>query len=177
MASNSVSKQSETSKMVSFRSKSRKIRITIKYKECVRNHAASMGGHAVDGCREFTADDDHDQDLLCEACGCHRNFHRKEMIHNRGPMNITSSHVAPTTMTTTSVLLMGPNNCNKYLWTGEERKVIVLRPPLYPPPGFSNIHHHHYNYNYEHRVLYGHDHPEVEAGKKPNPTKKPKMEY
>ncbi|KAF3452371.1 hypothetical protein FNV43_RR02804 [Rhamnella rubrinervis] len=162
------------------------MRTTIKYKECVRNHAASMGGHAVDGCREFTAHDDdddhhHHQDLLCAACGCHRNFHRKEMIHNGVPMNITSRYVTPTTtstVTTTSVPLMGPNNCHKYyLWTGEERKVIVLRPTPYPPPGFSNVHHpdHHNHYNYEHGVLYGHDHHEVEAEKKP-PTKRPKME-
>ncbi|XP_051144738.1 zinc-finger homeodomain protein 10-like [Andrographis paniculata] len=52
------------------------------YKECMKNHAASIGGHAVDGCGEFmpspsaTASDP--TSLKCAACGCHRNFHRRE---------------------------------------------------------------------------------------------------
>ncbi|KDP34832.1 hypothetical protein JCGZ_11194 [Jatropha curcas] len=45
----------------------------------MRNHAASIGGHANDGCGEFmprgAADDGS---LTCAACGCHRNFHRRE---------------------------------------------------------------------------------------------------
>ncbi|CAI9785240.1 unnamed protein product [Fraxinus pennsylvanica] len=54
----------------------------VTYKECLKNHAASLGGHAVDGCGEFmpspsatTADP---TSLKCAACGCHRNFHRRE---------------------------------------------------------------------------------------------------
>lgn len=49
----------------------------INYKECMKNHAASIGGHANDGCCEFMprADDS----LTCAACGCHRNFHRREV--------------------------------------------------------------------------------------------------
>lgn len=52
----------------------------IKYKECMRNHAASIGGHANDGCGEFMpCGDDGTRDwLTCAACGCHRNFHRRE---------------------------------------------------------------------------------------------------
>ncbi|CAI9775235.1 unnamed protein product [Fraxinus pennsylvanica] len=55
---------------------------TVTYKECLKNHAASLGGHAVDGCGEFmpspsaTATDP--TSLKCAACGCHRNFHRRE---------------------------------------------------------------------------------------------------
>uniref|UniRef100_A0A0D3H6U6 ZF-HD dimerization-type domain-containing protein n=1 Tax=Oryza barthii TaxID=65489 RepID=A0A0D3H6U6_9ORYZ len=30
----------------------------VRYGECRRNHAASTGGHAVDGCREFIAAED-----------------------------------------------------------------------------------------------------------------------
>ncbi|XP_057791532.1 zinc-finger homeodomain protein 2-like [Salvia miltiorrhiza] len=45
------------------------------YKECLRNHAASLGSYATDGCGEFTAEDGGG--LNCAACGCHRNFHRK----------------------------------------------------------------------------------------------------
>ncbi|KAI3932545.1 hypothetical protein MKX01_026041 [Papaver californicum] len=64
----------------------------VKYKECLKNHAASIGGHANDGCGEFMQEAAADQDnnnnnaarlLRCAACGCHRNFHRKE-IHGSG---------------------------------------------------------------------------------------------
>jgi ZF-HD class homeobox domain-containing protein len=51
------------------------------YRECLKNHAASLGAHALDGCGEFmpsaaaTAADP--SSLKCAACGCHRNFHRR----------------------------------------------------------------------------------------------------
>ncbi|KAK6147996.1 hypothetical protein DH2020_018908 [Rehmannia glutinosa] len=47
--------------------------------ECLRNHAASLGSYATDGCGEFTLDDSPAaaSGLNCSACGCHRNFHRK----------------------------------------------------------------------------------------------------
>ncbi|KAJ8544938.1 hypothetical protein K7X08_017521 [Anisodus acutangulus] len=52
------------------------------YKECLKNHAASIGGHAIDGCGEFlpspTANPVDPTSLKCAACGCHRNFHRRE---------------------------------------------------------------------------------------------------
>ncbi|KAM3381490.1 zinc-finger homeodomain protein 2-like isoform X1 [Capsicum galapagoense] len=52
------------------------------YRECLRNHAASLGSYATDGCGEFTLDDHNTSpggsfSLNCAACGCHRNFHRK----------------------------------------------------------------------------------------------------
>ncbi|OWM62663.1 zinc-finger homeodomain protein 9-like [Punica granatum] len=50
------------------------------YRECLRNHAASLGSYATDGCGEFTLDDSSSSpggSLHCAACGCHRNFHRK----------------------------------------------------------------------------------------------------
>ncbi|TMW89361.1 zinc-finger homeodomain protein 11-like [Solanum lycopersicum] len=52
------------------------------YRECLRNHAASLGSYATDGCGEFTLDDTNTSpggstSLNCAACGCHRNFHRK----------------------------------------------------------------------------------------------------
>lgn len=49
---------------------------SVKYRECLRNHAASHGGHVVDGCGEFmpSATDT----MKCAACGCHRSFHRRE---------------------------------------------------------------------------------------------------
>ncbi|CAL0331137.1 unnamed protein product [Lupinus luteus] len=47
------------------------------YRECLRNHAASLGSYATDGCGEFTVDNMSPESLQCAACGCHRNFHRK----------------------------------------------------------------------------------------------------
>ncbi|RCV31245.1 hypothetical protein SETIT_6G161100v2 [Setaria italica] len=51
------------------------------YRECLKNHAASLGGHALDGCGEFMptpeADPADPASLRCAACGCHRNFHRR----------------------------------------------------------------------------------------------------
>ncbi|KAL9391735.1 hypothetical protein Peur_015655 [Populus x canadensis] len=53
----------------------------VKYGECLKNHAASVGGYAVDGCREFMASGEEGtaDALTCAACGCHRNFHRREV--------------------------------------------------------------------------------------------------
>ncbi|MQM11820.1 hypothetical protein Taro_044731 [Colocasia esculenta] len=47
------------------------------YRECMRNHAATLGTYAVDGCGEYTPDPSIPGHLHCAACGCHRNFHRK----------------------------------------------------------------------------------------------------
>lgn len=52
-----------------------------RYRECLKNHAVGIGGHALDGCGEFmAAGDEGSLDALkCAACNCHRNFHRKEV--------------------------------------------------------------------------------------------------
>ncbi|KAJ0100233.1 hypothetical protein Patl1_21914 [Pistacia atlantica] len=54
---------------------------TVRYAECQKNHAAGVGGYAVDGCREFmaTGEEGTDAALICAACGCHRSFHRREV--------------------------------------------------------------------------------------------------
>ncbi|KAG6505591.1 zinc-finger homeodomain protein 2-like [Zingiber officinale] len=51
-----------------------------RYRECLKNHALGIGGHAVDGCGEFlAAGEEGSLDALrCAACNCHRNFHRRE---------------------------------------------------------------------------------------------------
>uniref|UniRef100_A0A5B7AMS4 Putative zinc-finger homeodomain protein 1 n=1 Tax=Davidia involucrata TaxID=16924 RepID=A0A5B7AMS4_DAVIN len=51
-----------------------------RYRECQKNHAVGIGGHAVDGCGEFMAAGEEGtlDGLKCAACNCHRNFHRKE---------------------------------------------------------------------------------------------------
>ncbi|KAF6143909.1 hypothetical protein GIB67_001703 [Kingdonia uniflora] len=56
-------------------------KVIIKYKECLKNHAAAMGGNATDGCGEFmpSGEEGSIEALKCLACNCHRNFHRKEI--------------------------------------------------------------------------------------------------
>ncbi|XP_020216790.1 zinc-finger homeodomain protein 1 [Cajanus cajan] len=51
-----------------------------RYRECLKNHAVGIGGHALDGCGEFMAAGTEGtlDALKCAACNCHRNFHRKE---------------------------------------------------------------------------------------------------
>ncbi|TMW82401.1 hypothetical protein EJD97_006026 [Solanum chilense] len=53
-----------------------------KYKECLKNHAAGIGGHAIDGCGEFMPSGDI---FKCAVCNCHRNFHRKDIVHHHHP--------------------------------------------------------------------------------------------
>lgn len=53
----------------------------IRYRECLKNHAANTGRYILDGCGEFMASGDEGtlEALKCAACDCHRNFHRKEI--------------------------------------------------------------------------------------------------
>ncbi|KAK2988708.1 hypothetical protein RJ640_020973 [Escallonia rubra] len=57
-----------------------KLKMPTKYRECLKNHAANMGGNVTDGCGEFmpSGEDGTLEALMCAACNCHRNFHRKE---------------------------------------------------------------------------------------------------
>lgn len=52
------------------------------YGQCQKNHAANIGGYAVDGCREFLASGEEGTAaaLTCACCGCHRSFHRREVL-------------------------------------------------------------------------------------------------
>ncbi|XP_073024189.1 zinc-finger homeodomain protein 6-like [Primulina eburnea] len=54
---------------------------SIIFRECLKNHAAGIGGHVVDGCGEFMASGEEGtpEAMRCAACDCHRNFHRKEV--------------------------------------------------------------------------------------------------
>ncbi|KAI4298960.1 hypothetical protein L6164_032465 [Bauhinia variegata] len=58
----------------------------VTYLECKRNHAAALGFTTVDGCQEFLpAGGDGTRDaVICDACGCHRNFHRRVKVCNNG---------------------------------------------------------------------------------------------
>ncbi|CAI9765317.1 unnamed protein product [Fraxinus pennsylvanica] len=52
------------------------------YTVCMRNHAAPLGGYAVDGCGEFTPTGSAGtpEELMCAACNCHRNFHQRVLM-------------------------------------------------------------------------------------------------
>ncbi|KAG5615004.1 hypothetical protein H5410_014828 [Solanum commersonii] len=54
---------------------------TVRNIECQRKHVASVGGYAVDGCREFmpSGEEGTSGALTCATCGCHHNFHRREV--------------------------------------------------------------------------------------------------
>ncbi|KAK7317989.1 hypothetical protein RJT34_02672 [Clitoria ternatea] len=73
--------------------------MVVSYKECLKNHAASIGGHALDGCGEFMPSSSiipsDPRSLKCAACGCHRNFHRRDPqehnnIDNNSNLNINN---------------------------------------------------------------------------------------
>ncbi|KAF7809720.1 zinc-finger homeodomain protein 6 [Senna tora] len=55
----------------------------VRYRECMKNHAASTGSHVVDGCGEFmpSGQEGTVESFTCAACNCHRNFHRKHPHH------------------------------------------------------------------------------------------------
>ncbi|XP_027331619.1 zinc-finger homeodomain protein 4 [Abrus precatorius] len=59
----------------------------VRYRECLKNHAAAMGGNATDGCGEFmpSGEEGTIEALNCSACHCHRNFHRKEVEGEPSP--------------------------------------------------------------------------------------------
>lgn len=95
-----------------------------RYRECLKNHAANMGGNITDGCGEFmpSGDDGTLEALKCAACNCHRNFHRIE-------------YPSSTTPTTGPFLQLPPP---------------LPSPSPSPsfhhhrtPPGFMHHHHHH----------------------------------
>lgn len=65
----------------------------IRYLECQKNHAANIGGYALDGCREFMASGEEGMSLalVCAACGCHRSYHRQELITEAAATESSSS--------------------------------------------------------------------------------------
>ncbi|XP_038891176.1 zinc-finger homeodomain protein 10-like [Benincasa hispida] len=71
--------------------------VAVSYKECLKNHAASLGAHALDGCGEFmpspSATPTDPTSLKCAACGCHRNFHRRDP---EDPISTLAINTAPT---------------------------------------------------------------------------------
>ncbi|KAJ6690005.1 hypothetical protein OIU85_006305 [Salix viminalis] len=82
----------------------------VSYKECLKNHAASFGGLALDGCGEFmpkpTATPQDPASLKCAACGCHRNFHRREPF---GPATLMTPALNWTTSPSPGSTSSGPS--------------------------------------------------------------------
>ncbi|KAL5056680.1 hypothetical protein RYX36_037362 [Vicia faba] len=73
--------------------------VVVKYRECLKNHAAAMGGNATDGCGEFMPSGEQGsiEALNCSACHCHRNFHRKEIEGETDEENYQHHHNSPFT--------------------------------------------------------------------------------
>ncbi|XP_073051529.1 zinc-finger homeodomain protein 2-like [Primulina eburnea] len=72
----------------------------ISYHACLRNHAANIGGNVTDGCGEFMPNGEEGtlEGLMCAACSCHRNFHRKEHhseCSTRGARIVHPLHLPP----------------------------------------------------------------------------------
>ncbi|CAN0905864.1 Zinc-finger homeodomain protein 5 [Linum grandiflorum] len=66
----------------------------VRYRECLRNHAANVGGNVYDGCGEFMPGGEEGslEALKCAACDCHRNFHRKEIDGETVPVPAVGNH-------------------------------------------------------------------------------------
>ncbi|XP_058096484.1 zinc-finger homeodomain protein 10-like [Magnolia sinica] len=69
------------------------------YRECLKNHAAALGGHALDGCCEFMpsplSSPSDPTSLKCAACGCHRNFHRRDDEDDNDDDTAYHAHIPP----------------------------------------------------------------------------------
>ncbi|XP_010068685.2 zinc-finger homeodomain protein 10 [Eucalyptus grandis] len=63
----------------------------VAYNECLHNHAANLGRYMVDGCHEYSPKI-ISADLLCAACGCHRNYHRKVTIFDPDNTEASGNH-------------------------------------------------------------------------------------
>ncbi|XP_028058083.1 zinc-finger homeodomain protein 6-like [Camellia sinensis] len=102
---------------------------SFRYRECLKNHAANMGCHVVDGCGEFmpSGEEGTPEELKCAACDCHRNFHRKE-IEGEFQQPGTNSYY--------------PYNPNRNT-THRTTTTTHLPQPLPPPPPPHHHHHHH----------------------------------
>ncbi|XP_010456474.1 PREDICTED: zinc-finger homeodomain protein 12-like [Camelina sativa] len=111
--------------------------MAVLYNECLKNHAVSLGGHALDGCGEFirksTTILTDTPSLRCDACGCHRNFHR------RSPSDVFSHCWSPPLqpLASTPHLLLslssgfsGPSNQedkNKFTVAKEDRSAMMMK--------------------------------------------------
>ncbi|CAO2152518.1 unnamed protein product [Urochloa humidicola] len=126
----------------------------VRYRECLKNHAAAIGGSATDGCGEFmpSGEDGSLEALKCSACGCHRNFHRKDLhdadiaadddvIYSSAGHRAAHRLLAPA-MPPHRVNSAGPYaGSDPYAAYAAAAAARALPPP--PPPGHVHGHGHH----------------------------------
>ena len=102
-----------------------------RYHECLRNHAAALGGHVVDGCGEFMPGAGAGDDALkCAACGCHRSFHRKDDAQRR--QLLLPAPAPPVTPTAPRVPLLLPP---PHPYAAASQPNYAPPPPLFPYHG------------------------------------------
>lgn len=102
----------------------------VRYRECLKNHAATTGGHVLDGCGEFmpSGEEDSPGGLKCAACDCHRNFHRKEIEGEPQLVHVPNNYH----------VLNHPNKNSHSSRRNASSAPVVPSLPA-PPP----VHHHH----------------------------------
>ncbi|XP_066335173.1 zinc-finger homeodomain protein 4-like [Miscanthus floridulus] len=133
----------------------------VKYRECLKNHAAAIGGNATDGCGEFmpSGEEGSLEALKCSACGCHRNFHRKDVDdedddvygaangfsglglghgHRAAHLLLAPAMAHPHHKSGGGLLISGDDPYGAYA------AARALPPALPPPPGHGHAHHHQY---------------------------------
>ncbi|KAI3770802.1 hypothetical protein L6452_01946 [Arctium lappa] len=125
--------------------------VVVRYRECLKNHAASIGGSATDGCGEFMPSGEEGtlEALTCSACNCHRNFHRKEIEgeahhhHHQLSYDYNNYHSAPPHLNRSigrKVILQGHHHHHHRGLLGTEsfgynhNNAGVLVPSRAPPP-------------------------------------------
>lgn len=68
--------------------------IAFPYGKCNKNHALGSGSVVLDGCGEFmpsfTSSTSHPTNMICDACGCHRSYHRTDSNHSSPHMHDVS---------------------------------------------------------------------------------------
>ncbi|KAI4339574.1 hypothetical protein MLD38_024500 [Melastoma candidum] len=125
----------------------------VSYKECMKNHAATMGGHALDGCREFmpshSSTTSDPKSLTCDACGCHRNFHRRCLPEDTFRLPAPTPPPRPASPNPTRLIDFQPLNRHQPPPPPPPPPVAVIplaaaAPPRSPgspsPPPISSIH-------------------------------------
>jgi ZF-HD class homeobox domain-containing protein len=81
-----------------------------RYRECQRNHAARLGAHVLDGCCEFMPSADEGPGALaCAACGCHRSFHRREVVPGAVSPSLATTPTANSSGRVIPLLLAPPH--------------------------------------------------------------------
>lgn len=128
--------------------------MVVSYKECLKNHAATIGGHALDGCGEFmptpTATPTDPTSLRCAACGCHRNFHRRDpyegptYIHHQPPPLSLNPSSSPSPSPSSSPN-QTPSSPVPYSYYSSAPHMLLALSTAYSGRSDETHHHHHPN--------------------------------